>query len=219
MQPGSIDWGTLPYNYERRAHITLRNLTPGGRLIGTARIAPEHEGITLQGAIDGERDGFQLTLNTSSFRAGELYIGSIHAETNSGVYSVPIRFQIELAWRRVAMWAAGFSALFAALFGAARLLFADWIPDARDWTPLPPDQPESAGLASLLFIGFVVLVFGVRWAYTKSGRPSQADAHDLERDELLASVGAATVAQPADLAPGDDIDVWVETHTGSEEAD
>ena len=198
VQPGSIDWGTLPYNHERRAHVTLRSQTPGGRLIGTARIAPEHEGLALRGAIDGERNAFQLTLNTASFRAGELYIGSIHAETNSGVFSVPIRFQIELAWRRVALWAAGSAALFAGLFGAARWLFADWIEGARDWTPLPLTEPEAAGLASLLFIGFVVLVLATRWAYRSTRPPSRQPAEDAELAPAAPVYDNAPSERPAD---------------------
>ena len=173
VNPQSIDWGTLPYNHERKAHVTLRSLTPGGRLIGTARLAPEHEGLTLNGAIDGERNAFQLTLNTASFRAGELYMGSIHAETNSGVFSVPVRFSIELAWKRVAMWAAGFAVLFASAFGAGRWLLAEWAPGYRDWSPLPPATAEAAGLASLLFIGFVALAWLVRWSYRKASPPTR----------------------------------------------
>jgi hypothetical protein len=176
VNPQSIDWGTLPYNHERKVHVTLRSLTPGGRLIGTARIAPEHEGLTLNGAIDGERNAFQLTLNTASFRAGELYVGSIHAETNSGIFTVPVRFSIELAWKRVALWAAGYAVLFASAFGAGRWLLAEWVPGYRDWSPLPPATPEAAGLASLLFIGFVALVALVRWTYRKASPPSRDDA-------------------------------------------
>ena len=201
VQPGSIDWGTLPYNHERRAHVTLRSQTPGGRLIGTARIAPEHEGLALNGAIDGERNAFQLTLNTAAFRAGELYIGSIHAETNSGVYSVPIRFQVELAWRRVALWSAGFAALFAACFGGARWVLADAVEDARDWMPLPLIDPEAAGLASLLFVGFMVLVFATRWAYRSTRPPSRRP------DEGAAPAPAAPVfsnAPPAAAGVPDD---------------
>jgi len=183
VQPQSIDWGTLPYNHERKVHVTLRSLTPGGRLIGTARLAPEHEGLTLNGAIDGERNAFQLTLNTASFRAGELYVGSVHAETNSGVFSVPVRFSIELAWKRVAAWAAGYAVLFASAFGAGRWLLADWVPGYRDWSPLPPDRADAAGLASLLFIGFVALVALVRWSYRKVSPPS--------RDEASESVSSA----------------------------
>ena len=198
VQPGAIDWGTLPYNYEKRVHVTLRSQTPGGRLVGTARIAPEHPGLALSGAIDGERNAFQLTLNTSAFRAGELYVGSIHAETNSGVYSVPVRFSIELAWRRVALWTAGFAALFALAFGAGRWVLADAVDGYRDWSPLPPVEPEAAGLASLLFIAFAALVGLVRWSYRRTTKPSRGP--DPESDG----------------ASGGGADSWVEDQSSSE---
>ncbi|MEO0557406.1 MAG: hypothetical protein AAF170_04395 [Bacteroidota bacterium] len=192
VNPQSIDWGVLPYNHERKAHVTLRSLTPGGRLIGTARLAPEHEGLTLNGAIDGERNAFQLTLNTASFRAGELYMGSIHAETNSGVFSVPVRFSIELAWKRVAAWAAGYAILFASAFGAGRWLLADWIPGYIDWSPLPPGRADAAGLASLLFIGFVALMAVVRWSYMRVSPPTRDKA-----SEDKASNSVSSSKQPA----------------------
>ena len=101
LAPKQIDLGTLGPGEKAATTLRVSTQPAGGRLSGTATLAPAVEGLRVTRTLAGAEAELDVAVEAHGLMPGRRYRSVVTLETNVGVFRVPVRFRVTMPWRVV----------------------------------------------------------------------------------------------------------------------
>jgi hypothetical protein len=161
FQPASVSFGKIAHGKRESAGLKMAWLPGSGRVVGTARIDPAFEGLTIAGVVDSALNEIRIELDTTPQEAWKRRDTYAVLDTNAGQFHVPVSFETSIRWQIVVLWTAGIALAIGIGMFACREILAVAHPTLEHWL-ISTDRVTPQVLVPSGFLGAgVALVLGL----------------------------------------------------------